>query len=219
MAKKYFILLIFGALVLTIGYMGSINKKQYKNIDSKELSTTSDPTSYSEPGALIDIEKHDLVEPIDDSLLLEYQNYQSLFKSRERFREFFENVDQLDDVTKQQELAELNEEVDSLNQQQRISDAESLMMKLALLKLYPDSEQAKQISLALVQKYRAISDARLQFYIDNPDPQFKDYKQRESEVVREVMDMSVYPDGLTRDQYLAKRLAEIRKQVYKSDEG
>ncbi|TQV87203.1 hypothetical protein [Aliikangiella coralliicola] len=153
---------------------------------------------------------------LDNQKLIDaYQDYQSLFHTRDRFRQFFEDAEQLDDVTKQNQFAELNQEVELLEKQKKISNAESLMMKLALLKHAPDSAQAKEIGQVLIDEYKAIAAERERKFRDNPSPQFKTYKQKEKEIVKEVMEMDVYPDGLTREQYLAQRLAELRKQVYR----
>lgn len=46
------------------------------------------------------------------------------------------------------------------------------------------------------------------------DDRFRDYKQRESEIVSEILELESYPRGLTREEYLRERLEEARREIY-----
>ena len=45
------------------------------------------------------------------------------------------------------------------------------------------------------------------------DPMFQLYKVRESQVVAEVMSLQTIPDGLSREEYLRRRLQAEREQL------
>jgi hypothetical protein len=45
------------------------------------------------------------------------------------------------------------------------------------------------------------------------DPEFELYKAREREIVAEVMAMTTIPDGLSRAEYLRRRLQSAREQL------
>jgi hypothetical protein len=67
--------------------------------------------------------------------------------------------------------------------------------------------------LALQQRYRDETQLRLAAAQALPDPQFESYKVRESQIVNEVMAMETIPDGLSRDEYLRRRLQSAREQL------
>lgn len=144
----------------------------------------------------------------------EYQDYISQFETGDKLRHLVKDAANLSDQEKALKMQQVQQEIDKLKQAEKLSQVEYLMLQLALLKLSPDSEKAKQQSVQLIEQYRQIAAERQQEFINNPDPQFKDYKLREKAIVAEIMSMQVFPDGLTKEEYLARRLAEAREAAY-----
>ena len=66
----------------------------------------------------------------------------------------------------------------------------------------------------MLAEEKAVSEQQWQHYLANRTPEHKSYKEREAEIVREVMQMDSYPDGLTRSEYLRQRLDEVRREIY-----
>ena len=149
-----------------------------------------------------------------DRVAEQYLKYQGLFDTRTEFRSFFSNAEFMDDQTKVETIEQLEVELKKLKQQEKVSHAESLMLQLALLKFNPDRESAKARGKTLIEEYQKMAEARNQAFVNNPAPEFKSYKDKEKQVVAEILSMEAYPNGLTRDEYLAKRLAEVRSEAY-----
>ncbi|WP_196140297.1 hypothetical protein [Aliikangiella sp. G2MR2-5] len=155
-----------------------------------------------------------LLEGVKDERLAKYKEYQSIFETRSKLRTLVNEAEGMDDATREAKLEEVEKELNYLKKQDKISYSEMLMLKLALLKLNPDQDKAKMIGEELVAEYKKVADERNQAFINNPNPQFKDYKSMEKSIVSEVMKMETFPDGLSREEYLARRLAEARKKAY-----
>lgn len=149
-----------------------------------------------------------------DRVAEQYLKYQALFDTRTEFRSFFSNAEFMDDKTKSETIEQLEKELKKLEREEKVSHAESLMLELALLKFDPDRESAKAKGKTLIEEYQKMAEARNQEFINNPAPEFKSYKDKEKQVVAEILSMEAFPNGLTRDEYLAKRLAEVRSEAY-----
>ncbi|MCW8876149.1 MAG: hypothetical protein OQJ89_02915 [Kangiellaceae bacterium] len=201
------------AAVLIYSYVQFDNNDQL----TSHLSVPADHGAY-QPAVTVDGEEDQA--PTDSEMLPadrvaeQYLKYQALFNTRSEFRSFFSNAEFMDDKTKIETIGKLELELEKLNRQEKVSHAESLMLQLALLKFDPDRESAKAKGKTLIEQYEKMAEARNQEFINNPTPEFKSYKDKEKQVVTEVLSMEAYPDGLTRDEYLAKRLAEVRSEVY-----
>lgn len=141
-----------------------------------------------------------------------YEEYERVFQVSNAIREFLDSRHDLTDTERQYRSVELQRQLNQLEATDKVSDAEALVLRLALIE--DTDAAAKAEGLALLDAYQREREARLAAYRANPDPAFRDYKTREAEIVQEVMAMEHYPNGLSRDAYLAKRLAEARQQAY-----
>ncbi len=214
MSKKRLLIAVGGlalaGLVYEQSHIFSDNEKLSVAGLSANSAENSSQKQFSENSFAVDSGK----EADSERMAAQYLKYQSLFNVRQEFRDFFESAHELDDNTKKEKIEKLEEKLVLLETEKKASRVEALLLHLALLKFDPDSENAKRRGKALVAEYQRLADARNKAFIENPEPKFVNYKQKEKQVLSEVLAMETYPDGLTRDQYLARRLAEVRTQVY-----
>lgn len=126
-------------------------------------------------------------------------------------RRFFSEADQLDEQKRQAEMRQLLDGTNRYEAEGKLVPMEALVLKLAMLR-YSSSgdDDYKNKAKVLIDQYKAQSDLREQAWLANPDPQFVEYKRQEQDIVREVMAMTVIPDGLSRDEYLRQRLEQAR---------
>lgn len=138
--------------------------------------------------------------------------------TRERFNEraraFFANAAQMGAEDRAREAQQLEQELTRLEQAGGLSAGETLLIRAGLIReTVPAGAQQDAQLQALQQRYRAETQLRVAAAQAHPDPQFGSYKVRESEIVNEVMAMETIPDGLTRDEYLRRRLQSAREQL------
>lgn len=129
----------------------------------------------------------------------------------QRVRTWFENAGGLDTETLRASAQTLDEELTQYEAQQQVSAAEALMVRLAMIKITePDEGAQKAAAQALIQRYQAASETRLAQWREHTPPEFLHYKVREKQIVEEVMAMTRFPDGMTRDEYLRQQLLQAR---------
>jgi hypothetical protein len=132
----------------------------------------------------------------------------------EQAREFFANAAQLNAEDRVHEARQLEQELTRLEQAGGLSAGETLLIRAGLIReTVPAGVQQDEQLQALQQRYRAETQRRIAAAQARPDPQFESYKARESELVNEVMAMQTIPDGLSRDEYLRRRLQSAREQI------
>jgi hypothetical protein len=138
--------------------------------------------------------------------------------TRERFngeaREFFASAAQMDAEDRAHEAQQLEQELTRLEQAGGLSAGETLLIRAGLIRetVPPGAQRDAQLQ-ALQQRYRDETQLRLAAAQTHPDPQFGSYKARETEIVNEVMAMESIPDGLSRNEYLRRRLQTAREQL------
>lgn len=132
----------------------------------------------------------------------------------EQARTFFANAPQLTPEVRLHEAQQLEQELARLEQAGGMSAGETLLIRAGLIRetVPAGAEQDAQLR-ALQQRYTAESQRRVASAPVRPDPQFESYKVRESQIVDEVMAMETIPDGLSRDEYLRRRLQNAREQL------
>lgn len=210
--SRQLLLVISGVVIvvsiLLLNHLGVFDNENMEMIDKVssqknivEKNITDEPTTLS------------INAP--DNLSPKYLAYISQLEAGDDIRRLVKDAADLNDEDKQTKVDEINQQISELEKAEKISQVEHLMLQLALVKLYAENEeQAKQKSQYLISQFQQLSAERTQAYINNPSPQFKDYKSREKTIVAEVMAMEIFPDGLTREEYLAQRLAEARQASY-----
>ncbi len=139
------------------------------------------------------------------------QAHEAYTAFQQHSRRFFSEADQLDEQKRQAEMRQLLDGTNRYEAEGKLVPMEALVLKLALLRYSSSGDDDYKIKAKmLIDQYKAQSDLREQAWLTNPDPQFVEYKRQEQDIVREVMAMTVIPDGLSRDEYLRQRLEQAR---------
>ena len=111
----------------------------------------------------------------------------------------------------------LTQQIDRYEAGGGLSAGEAVLLRTALVRATVEdpAQQAEEVA-AIADRYRAHADRRMAAFLQQQrnDPRFQTYKAREAQVVAEVAAMSSIPAGLTRDQYLRRRLQEERERAY-----
>lgn len=194
--------------ILLLNHLGVFDSENTGMIDKASPQKTIAEENTIEESTTLSADEPDNLSP-------KYLAYISQLEAGDDIRRLVKDAANLNDEDKQIKVDEINKQISELEKAEKISKVEHLMLQLALVKLSAENEeQAKQKSQHLITQFQQLSAERTQAYINNPSPKFKDYKSREKTIVAEVMAMEVFPDGLTREEYLAQRLAEARQASY-----
>jgi len=142
-------------------------------------------------------------------------------RSRQAFqrmaREFLRDAPNMSPEIRLEHARALAREVEARERAGELSGEEAVMIRIGLIQaaVVDDTERVRQAQ-AVVDHYReqsvqrqAAAAARLQ-----QDARQREYKAREAEIVAEVLAMSSYPGGLSRDDYLRLRLREAHRAIY-----
>jgi hypothetical protein len=91
-----------------------------------------------------------------------------------------------------------------------------MMMHIGLIHAaVEDSSERLRQSQAVTNRYRERSALQQASFAaqQQRDAQFQQYKAREAQIVSEVLAMTSYPNGMSRDDYLRLRLQEAREAI------
>lgn len=128
----------------------------------------------------------------------------------ERAREFFAQAPALSPEEARQRAARLSQELSRIEKAGGLSAGEIFLLRAGLIRATEPDEQQQVAQLrALKERYEAQSRQQSA----EPDPMFQLYKVREREIVAEVMALQTIPGGLSRDEYLRRRLQAEREQL------
>ena len=132
----------------------------------------------------------------------------------DKAREFFARAPALSAEERQRQAQQIEQELSLLERAGGLSAGETFLVRTGLIRETVDDpvEQAAKLK-ALQQNYQNESNRRLAQASAQQDPAFESYKIRESQIVAEVMALQTIPDGLTRDEYLRRRLQAAREQL------
>ena len=139
------------------------------------------------------------------------------FQQRERFeqdvREFFARAPALSAEERTSRAQTIAGEITRREAAGEVAAAEALTLRSALIRetVADPAEQMEAIA-ALQEHYRQQGERKQAEWQARADPEFELYKAREREIVAEVMALTTIPDGLTRDEYLRRRLQNAREQ-------
>lgn len=143
------------------------------------------------------------------------------WQARQRFRhearDFLRVAASLPAVEREQRADALEAEITKRALARELSAGEAMLLRAALLQQLSDSDAEKARSLAaLAEHYRQDAARREAAWIarQRSDPRMQRYKARERMVVAEVMAMKTIPGGLTRDEYMRRRLQEERELAW-----
>ncbi len=147
----------------------------------------------------------------------EARAYRSRLAFEQRVRDFLRDANALDENARREQAQAIAREIDQREQARELSAGESVVLRVSLIEA-AEQDQAERIrqSQALVDRYRQQTAARQAAFEEQQrkDAGFQAYKAREAQIVSEVMAMTRYPGGMSRDDYLRVRLQEARQATY-----
>lgn len=132
----------------------------------------------------------------------------------EQAREFFAQAPALPPEEARQRAAGLSQELARIERAGGMSAGETFLLRVGLIRaaVSDETQQVAQIR-ALKERYEANSRQRNAQGASQSDPMFQLYKVREGQIVAEVMSLPTIPNGLSREEYLRRRLQAERKQL------
>jgi hypothetical protein len=143
--------------------------------------------------------------PIDDAARARFN---------EQAREFFAQAPSLPPEETRRRADLLSQELTRIERAGGLSAGETFLVRVGLIRATePDEQQQAERLAELKQRYANETRHRTARADAQADPMFELYKVRESEIVAEVMSMATIPDGLTREEYLRRRLQQAREQL------
>lgn len=132
----------------------------------------------------------------------------------ERAREFFAQAPALSPAEARQRADDLSQELSRIEQAGGLSAGETFLIRAGLIRATVADEQQQMAQIrALKDRYEADARQRNAVASGQSDPMFDLYKVREGQIVAEVMSLSTIPNGLTREEYLRRRLQTEREQL------
>jgi hypothetical protein len=175
--------------------------EQSQSSDQAATQSSSEPAS---PPATPDATASNPNAPIDAAARARFN---------EQAREFFARAPAISVEQRQREGQQLEQELSRMEQAGGMSAGETFLLRAGLIRetVADQAQQAAQLN-ALKERYENETRRRVAEGAARSDPAFESYKARESEIVAEVMTMQTIPDGLTRDEYLRRRLQAAREQ-------
>lgn len=147
----------------------------------------------------------------------EARAYQSRLAFERHARSFLRDAPGMDDRTRIQRAQALSREIDRREQARELSADEAVMLRIGLIHAaVKDDRQRVRQAQEVVDRYRKETAEREAAFLaqQRRDAQFQEYKATEARIVAEVLAMSSYPNGMSRDDYLRQRLQQAREAIY-----
>ena len=140
------------------------------------------------------------------------------FQQRERFqqevREFFARAPALPPEERAARARDIARAITHYEAEGEIAAAEALTLRSGLVRETVEDPIEELVAIrGLQQHYQQQGERKQAEWEARSDPELELYKAREREIVAEVMAMTTIPDGLTRDEYLRRRLQSAREQL------
>lgn len=131
----------------------------------------------------------------------------------ERARRFFADAAHSDAPARAREAEWIESAIGRYERERHLSAGEAMNLRLGLVEAsgLPDAERAERMA-AIVTAYAREGERREAQWAaqQRGDAAFAQYKSREQAIVADVMAMARIPDGLSRDEYLRRRLEAER---------
>lgn len=111
---------------------------------------------------------------------------------------------------------EVRQLIESIESDGRVMAYEGLALKLAWLERNSSSKtEFDRRAQELVRQYRERSEQSAREYDPYEEvPGFAQYKVLEQEIIRQAQSMESFPNGMSQQEYLRKRLQEARETAY-----
>lgn len=170
-----------------------------------EAKENRDAPSYSPAPADAPAHANESASPVD---------VHERARFNERAREFFAQAPALSAEEARQRAADLSRELSRIEQAGGLSAGETFLLRAGLIRATVADEQQQVTQIrALKERYEVDTRQRDARATAQSDPMFQLYKVRESQIVAETMSLQTIPNGLSRDEYLRRRLQAEREQL------
>ncbi|HSX60160.1 MAG TPA: hypothetical protein VLF18_08180 [Tahibacter sp.] len=185
--------------------------------DSRRVDapSTPAPAAGAAPAAAARAAAPEFAPTVDAALLVtpEAQAHFAREHFQSRARAFFAQAAALDAAAREHEARALAADIDVYEQRRMLSAGEAMTLRIGLVDATAatPAERADGVA-AIVARYESDGQQREARWLAQQasDSAFQRYKTRESAIVAEVMAMAQIPDGLSRDDYLRRRLEAER---------
>lgn len=130
-----------------------------------------------------------------------------------RARRFFADPKAMTPVQREVEAQVLAKDIDRYERDVQLSAGEAMNLRIGLVRATVDDEAEQTERIAdIVELYRRDAAQREAKWLAQlgQDKAFTEYKSRELAIVDEVMAMQTIPGGVTREEYLRRRLEAER---------
>lgn len=144
----------------------------------------------------------------------EEEAYYEQLNFRQHFSGQLNQFEHDSEVEKRKRKVALFAKISELEAATYFTADQGLVLKLAVLGKALTGQELETAAKQLKAAYQNQSEAILAAHAANSDPLWAEYKQREREIVKEVLALSEYPEGLSREQYLQQRLDAARREIY-----
>lgn len=149
-------------------------------------------------------------QPVTDQSAQEFERRAQF---QQHVRAFFAQAPALPPAERSSRGQSIAQEITEYEAAGEIAAAEALTLRAALIRETVDDPAEQVEAMAALQEYYRQQGRRKQAEWEaRVDPEFELYKAREREIVAEVRAMAQIPGGLTRDEYLRRRLQSAREQ-------
>jgi hypothetical protein len=138
------------------------------------------------------------------------------FEQRAQFqqevRSFFAQVPMLSSDERTARASSIAQQITQYEAAGEIAAAEALTLRSGLIReTVPDPAEQVEAVAALQKHYFQQGKRKQAEWEARIDPEFELYKAREREIIAEVSALTRVPDGLSRDEYLRRRLQNARE--------
>ncbi|WP_444923521.1 hypothetical protein ACJJH9_17375 [Microbulbifer sp. DLAB2-AF] len=155
-----------------------------------------------------ELDTTEMVELLDHPRVKAYLDREKL---KQELKDYFADLGNLSS-------AEAWDAIERVENEKRVTGYEALSMKLAWLEKNSLNEaDFKQRAEELFNIYREKAQSVISRYDPHTQvPGFSTYKDLERSIVEEVQQMTSFPNGMNKQEYLRQRLQEARETVYGS---
>lgn len=183
---------------------------------SPETAQKRLPAKHSTPQGLSTNDKTKIDTQVLDSeqeqVLARYQDTLTKHKNIEKKLQLLRESQNDSDKDKlYQEIFETTNAAEANNQ---ITNLEALSIKLTTAQNRFDPETYEIEAQKIREGYSHESKQQWKDYLENRDEEFLNYKDAQTKLLKRVNNMTEYPDGLTRNEYLKQEIEKIKHDIY-----
>jgi hypothetical protein len=215
------------ALMVLVGLLqlGVFSGRQAPE-DSGYIAPVLDPQLYTQkkhpPQTALQSTETTLEQELSPQQQAYVNHYFNSLKAGQTIKHQLSQLQELTRDEQQQAAEQILQQAESYFTNKQISQSEWLFLKLTTMRHLLSPEDFKEYAQHEISHYEQQSQQKWQEYLNNRSPEFIDYKQKERELVQRILQMSSFPDGLTREQYLRQEIEKLKAQAYgyeKTQEG